>query len=200
MPVFPGDPEVTFERVHAISQGGYNVTRVTVGSHSGTHVDVPSHVMFSDHTADTIPLDTLVGWAEVVDLGELARGAEITSAHLDVFSDRIDEGARILLRTGWSKQYGSAGFFDGFPGLSEGAAVWLGSRKTRLLGLEQPSVHPSDHLEVHKLLLAAGVVVVESMDLREITAERVYLAVLPLKLAGLDGAPARAIALENGEA
>lgn len=215
MPVFPGDPGVSFERVSAIHEGGYNVTRVSMSTHTATHVDVPHHVLPGDKGVDSIPLDSLVGWAEVLDLGELTAtvapgsepgashsttGTEITSADLDKFASRITEGARLLLRTGWGKHWGSDDFYTGFPGLSEGAAAWLLARKVKLVGLEQPSVHTTLHREVHKALLASGMVVLETVaNMHEITTQRVYLAALPVKLAGLDGAPTRVVAIEGLE-
>jgi len=200
MGVFPGDPEVSFEQHHAIKDIGYNVTRVCTGTHSGTHIDVPHHCMYSDHTVDKIPLDAVVGWAEVLDLSDKGPNSEITAADLDVYADRVGEGARVLLRTNWSKQWGKESFFSEFPGITEAGAMWLTARKVKLIGLEQPSVHPQKHLEVHKALLSAGMFIVESMtNLDQITADRVYLAALPLKLEGLDGALVRAVALEGVE-
>ena len=200
MPVFPGDPMVEFQRTAFIHQGGYNVTRVSMGTHTGTHVDVPHHVLPDDRGVDCISLDALVGWAEVLDLGEMAPGSEITSADLNKFTDRVTNGSRVLLRTGWSKRWGSPEFFTKFPGISEGAAAWLTARKVALLGIEQPSVHTTMHREIHKALLAEKIVLIETMaNLHEITSDRVYLAALPMKLAGLDGSPMRVVAIEGME-
>lgn len=198
MPVFSGDPEVSFEQVHSIREIGYNVTRLCIGTHSGTHVDVPKHCILGEKGVDTLSLDALVGWAEVLDLTDKGPGDDIAAADLDRFADRVGEGARVLLKTGWSSRFGEEGFFSDFPGVTEGAALWLNSRKVSLLGLEQPSVHPKRHLEVHKALLSSGVALIETMaNLSEITQDRVYLVALPLKLAGLDGSPVRAIAIEG---
>ncbi len=228
MPVFPGDPGVAFTRVRAIHEGGYNLSSISMSTHAGTHIDAPKHVLHDDRGVDSIPLDSLVGWAEVLDIGELtptvppasaqARPGsadappghaasdgptviEITSADLDKFASRVSEGARLLLRTGWGKRWGTDEFYHDFPGVSEGAAAWLLARKVKLVGIEQPSVHPTLHREVHKALLASGMVVLETVaNMHEITADRVYLAALPMKLAGLDGAPARVVAIEGIEA
>jgi arylformamidase len=211
MPVFPGDPGVEFKRVHAIHEGGYNVTRISMGAHTGTHIDSPHHVMHDDRGVDSFAPDALVGWAEVLDLTSLAgpghhipdqqRALEITSADLDVFAGRVTDGARLLIKTGWGKRWGSPDFYKGFPGISEGAAAWLTARKVKLLGIEQPSVHATLHREVHKALLASGMVVLETVaNLHEVASDRVYLAALPMKLAGLDGAPTRVVAIEGIEA
>jgi len=200
MPVFPGDPGVEFARVAAIHEGGYSVTRVCIGTHTGTHIDARSHVLLDNRGVDSIPLDSLIGWAEVLDLGGLAPGSEVVSADLDRFASRVTDGARLLLKTGWSGRWGTPEFFTDFPGISEGGAAWLVARKVKLLGIEQPSVHTTLHRQVHKALLASGMVVVETVaNLHEIASDRVFLAALPIKLAGLDGAPTRVIAIEGIE-
>ncbi len=200
MPVFPGDPPVCFEPMHTIKDGGYNVTRICAGTHSGTHVDVPHHCMYHDRSVDRLPLDVLVGWAEVLDLTNKGPKSEITAADLDAFADRIYTGARILLKTNWSKRLNEPDFFTDYPGLTEGAVMWLNARKVRLVGLEQPSTHPSHHLEVHKALLTQGVVLLESLaNLDQLTLDRVYLVALPLNLLGADGSPMRVIAMEGVE-
>lgn len=198
MPVWPGDPGVEFTRTASIPQGGYNVTRISMGAHTGTHVDSPRHVMHDDRGVDSYALDALVGWAEVLDLGELAPGSEITSADLDRFVARVPDGARLLLKTGWGRRFGEPGFYTELPGISEGAAAWLTARKVKLLGIEQPSVHTELGRQVHKALLYSGMALIETLaNLHEITADRVYIAALPMKLAGLDGAPTRVVAIEG---
>jgi len=198
MPTFPGDPAVELRAISLIADGGYEVSEIRMGAHTGTHIDAPRHCIPGARAVDKIPLDSLIGWAEVLELGEKPAGYEITAADLDRFADRVTQGSRLLLRTGWGKRFGDLQFFADFPGLTEGAAFWLTSRKVALVGLEQPSTHPKRHLEVHKALLAAGVALVESMaNLDQLTLDRVYLIVLPLNLVGLEGAPVRAVAIEG---
>ena len=198
MQVFPGDPEVTFTPALTIAKDDYNVTQVCMGTHTGTHVDVSRHVIPDSHGVDSIPLDKLIGWAEVLDLGELKPGSNIVSADLNLFADRVTEGARVLLKTGWNAQWGQPDFYTDFPGLSEGAVAWLTARKVKLLGIEQPSVHTKNHLAIHKAILSAGIVLIESIaNMDQLTQNRVYLVALPMKLAGLDGSPIRAAAIEG---
>lgn len=201
MPVFPGDPPVEFVRASTIKESGYHVTTVRFGTHAGTHVDTPSHVLFDDTAVDSLALDDLVGWAEVLDLGELAPGSEITAAHLDVFSDRVRSESRVILKTGWSRYVGQENYFTAYPSLSEGAAMWLTARCVKLLAVEQPSVHLTEHVKIHKLLLSERLVLVEGLaNTAELTHDRVYLVALPLKLQGLDGSPMRVIAIEGADA
>lgn len=198
MPVFPGDPEVRVKQISSITESGYNVSHVEFGTHVGTHVDVPHHALFSDRAVDSIPMDALVGWAEVLDLSEKQIGREITAADLNEFSDRIPEGSRVLIRTGWSNKFGEPEFFTDYYGISEGAAAWLTGRKVKLIGVEQPSIDIGGSSAVHKLLLMAGMVIIESLaNLDSLTQSKVYLVALPINLKGLDGAPVRAIAIEG---
>ncbi|MCE5314910.1 MAG: cyclase family protein [Armatimonadota bacterium] len=198
MPVYHGDPEVRCNMVGAIKDSGYNITELVMGTHTGTHMDAPRHCIHTDQGVDSLPLEAMIGWAEVLDVGEKLPCSEITSADLDVFADRVVEGSRVLIRTGWGKRFGSPEFFTDFPDLSEGAALWLTKRKIALLALEQPSVHRKNHVDVHKLLLSTGVVLIESAaNMDQITQDRVYMVALPLRLAGLDGSPIRLIAIEG---
>ncbi len=198
MPVFPGDPEVSFTQVHAIKEGGYNVTRMSMSSHTGTHVDSPHHCIHSDRTVDRMPLEYFVGWAEVIDLTANKPGGDITAADLDPYAGRVGDGARVLIRTDWSKRIREPDYFTKHPGLTEGAAMWLTARKIKLLGIEQPNVHLTQHQEIHKALLSTGMVLIESLaNLDQLTCDRVYLVALPLAVVNLDGSPTRVIAIEG---
>jgi len=198
MPAFPGDPAVELRAISLIADGGYEVSELRMGTHAGTHIDAPRHCIPGARGIDGIPLDSLIGPAEVLDLGDREAGSQIAAADLDRHAARVAEGSRLLLRTGWGKRFGQPEFFVAFPGLTEGAALWLTSRKVALVALEQPSTHPERHLEVHRALLSAGVALVESMaNLDKLTLDRVYLIVLPLNLVGLEGSPVRAVAIEE---
>lgn len=198
MPGFPGDPPVRFTVASTIVQTGYHVTEVCIGTHAGTHLDTPRHVLPDNCGVEKLSLDALIGWAEVLDMGVLPPESEITAADLDGFADRVSDGARVLLKTGWGKMWGQEGYFSSAPGLSEGAAAWLNARKVTLLGVEPSSVSGKSCKEVHKLLLSAGVVIVEGVaNLDQITADRVFIAALPLNLVGLDGSPVRMVAIEG---
>ncbi len=194
--VYPGDP--TFKsRLHdSLDSSGYRVTELTLGTHLGTHVDAPSHYLAEGATVEQLSLETLVGPAVVVDLPSQA-GLRIEPADLQPYSGAIAERKRVLLRTGWAKHYGSSTFFDNHPGLTPAAARWLVERNVKLLGTDVPSPSFADCKIVHEILLSASpaVVIVESLANLDQLPSEITLAVLPLKLAGLDGSPARAIAM-----
>jgi kynurenine formamidase len=192
MPVYPGDPSVEFLPHSAVDAGGFAVTALRLGSHTGTHVDAPAHVRVGAGGVEALPLEALVGPAHVADLSHRGRGATIESEDLE---GRLPVGGRALLRTDWDQQWGRPGYYDAFPALSPAAADPLVEAGVRLLGLETPSLNPAGELEVHRRLLDSGIIVVEGLAGLRRLPEEVFLVVLPLPLAGADGAPCRAIAL-----
>ncbi len=198
MLVYPGDPDVSFGTVHTIKETSYHVSRICMGSHSGTHIDAPGHCLLNNKYVDGLPLDSLIGWAEVLDIGEKEPNSDITAADLDIYADRVHEGARLILKTGWSRMWGQQRFYTDFPNLTQGAVTWLINRKVKLIAIEQPSVNRRNHVEVHKALLSANIMLVESIaNLDKLSKDRVFIAALPLKLAGLDGSPVRIVAIED---
>lgn len=183
MPVYPGDPAVCF-RTHAeYAEHGYRVTEVTLGTHTGTHLDAPAHFLPEGVGVEALPLTALVGPARVANLHD----PQLTVA----------PGERLLLRSGWSAHWSEPEYFERFPGLPEDLAERLAAAPAALVGLETPSLHPDADIDarLHQRLLGAGVVIVEGLvGLMELP-ERIFLAALPLPLQGLDGSPCRVIAL-----
>jgi arylformamidase len=182
MVTYPGDPEVRLERVKAIADGeSANISKLDLGVHSGTHVDAPLHFIDGADAADELPLNVLNGPCEVVEaaaLDESAVGA-------------IPEGAeRVLFKTPNSELWVQDTFPERFEQLDGAAARALVERGVRLVGVDYLSVGDED---AHRVLLGAGVVPVEGLDLRGVEPGSYELYCLPLRLVGSDGAPARAI-------
>jgi arylformamidase len=182
MVTYPGDPEVRLERVKAIADGeSANLSTLDLGVHSGTHVDAPLHFIDGAGGADELPLDVLNGPCEVVEaaaLDESAVGA-------------VPEGAeRVVFKTSNSELWAQDTFPEAFERLDGAAARALVERGVRLVGVDYLSVGDED---VHRVLLGAGVVPVEGLDLRGVEPGSYELHCLPLRLVGSDGAPARAI-------
>lgn len=193
LPVWPGDPQVRIERVAKIEEGANaNVSGIAMSAHTGTHVDAPYHFLSEGSTVEHLPLDLLTGPAYVLDLPGVG---VITSSELRAAN--IPSGTtRLLIKTnnsGYWKKYGST-FQTGFAGINSDGAGFLVDLGVKLIGMDYLSVAPyKQSRPTHEVLLKAGVVIVEGLDLTDIPQGHYTLYCLPLKLAGCDGAPARAI-------
>lgn len=194
MPVYPGDPPVTVNAVSAVdpAAGEYAVHAVSLGTHTGTHMDAPAHLFPGGAGVDSLPLSACLGPAQVLDCTGLAR---IDLPDLHARLPEPEPGSRLLLRTDWDHAFGTEEYYHDFPSLTVAAARWLASCRIALLGLETPSLNPEEDHPCHAALLAAGVVLVEGLTgLRHIGAASCWFAALPLPLVGCDGAPVRAVA------
>lgn len=178
-----------------------NVGAINMSVHNGSHADAPFHFDEDGDSIERRPLDTYIGAAVVVDLTKLFPGTgdefdrtrQIGIADLEAVSASLAHAPRLLLKTGVWKE--SKVFPDWIPVIAPGVADWLRERKVKLLGLDLPSV---DTIEAKKLtnhyaLAAACVAIVESLDLSEVEAGIYHLSALPLKIAGGDAGPVRAI-------
>jgi arylformamidase len=192
MVVYAGDPPARIERVQEIARGDMaNITRLDIGAHTGTHVDAPVHFVPDGAGADRLPLDVLIGPAVVADL--TGRPGDVDAEALAGL-DLPDGTERLLLKTPNSQLWARDEFTRDYVGVADDAARDLVERGVRLVGIDYLSIAPADDPEPsHRTLLGAGVVVVEGLDLRAVAAGRYDLVCLPLRIAGSDGAPARAL-------
>lgn len=193
LPVWPGDPPVELQRVESISAGSKaNVSSLACGAHIGTHIDAPIHFIDGADSVDQIDLQTLIGRVHVIDL----QGEEtITASKLEA-AGITKRARRLLFKTDNSRLWhqGHPSFFEDYVALEADAAEWLVERGIRLVGIDYLSIAPfQDVVPTHRILLNAGVVVVEGLDLWSIPPGRYTLYCLPLNLKGSDGAPARVI-------
>jgi arylformamidase len=197
MAVFTGDPRFHIERTSSMADGAVcNVSRMDLGVHTGTHIDAPVHFLDGSEGAETIPLDALIGPAWVVDAG--AAGPTITAEDVEGFDLPPDE-VRLLLRTRSAHLWDAPAFDPTFVAPDATGAEALVRRGVRLVGMDYLSVAPfGDPTPTHRVLLSAGVVVVEGLDLRAVTPGPYELVCLPLRIVGSDGAPARALLRRRG--
>ena len=181
MVTYPGDPEVHLERVSSIAEGEIaNISRLDFGVHTGTHVDAPVHFVDGAAGAEALPLDVLVGPCVVVD--GLEPAAVPTGAE------------RVLFKTPNSRLWEREEFAEDFVKLDGEAARALVAGGVRLVGIDYLSIGDE---EAHHVLLEAGVVAVEGLDLRRVEPGEYRLVCAPLKLVGSDGAPARVLLLRD---
>ena len=194
-PEWPGDTPFSCGWSARIADGSsVNLTTITSSPHVGTHADAPLHVIDGGAGAESLPLDAFIGPALVVDVGSVPRdlGTE--------WAERVPDGtARLLLRTGASIASGT--FPADWPALSAAAAVLLVRRGVRLLGVDAPSVdrRESKTLAVHHALFSGGAQVLENLDLRDVAEGEYELAAAPVRWAGVDAAPVRAVLRSVGK-
>lgn len=195
MPVWPGDPPVQIERVESISEGdSANLTRLSLGAHTGTHVDAPYHFVEKGLKVDQLPLSTLIGTAHVFEVHPKERTITAT----DLGSLGLPSTAqRLLLKTDNSYLWegGLWEFEKDFIHLSGDAARWIVRRGIKLIGVDYLSVDSFDSEDkvVHHTLLEAGVVIIEGLNLSHVAQGVCQLYCLPLKVIDSDGAPARVV-------
>jgi len=192
MITWPGDEEVSLERIFSLHLGDpYNLSRLRVGLHAGTHVDAPLHFLPGGADVASMPLEAGIGPARVVELSE---SRVIGRADLEPLTPR--EGERLLIKTLNSRRVWWEEPFDPhYAHLDQGAAAYLAERGIKLVGLDYLSVGPfgEEAGEVHRKLLEAGVWILEGLDLTAVEPGDYELVCLPLRVANGDGSPARAI-------
>jgi len=191
MPVWPGDPPFQEEILSSLETGNaFRVSRLLVGSHAGTHVDAPAHALLGGDGVDVLPIDALWGGASLRRL----RGTSVITASVLGTLDLPADCGRLLLSTRDDPAPG-VGFDISYSAFDVSGAHWLATRGIRLVGVDSPSVEPYGQAmgPVHRVLLSAGVVIVENLALSGIPEGEYEFVCLPMKVRGGDGAPARAL-------
>lgn len=198
LPTWPGDPGLELEQIESMDRGAHaNVTRIASAVHLGTHVDAPHHFLNDGRTIESLPLDVLTGPCYVTQLPD---GIDAITAEVLERSEITSEMKRVLFGTSnshlWAR--GETEFQTDFVAITEDGAQWLVDRGVQLVGVDYLSVAPyGDSVPTHKVLLEAGVVIVEGLNLSQVVRGFYDLYCLPLKIAGSDGAPARAILIQS---
>lgn len=188
---WPGNPRVSIKRVNSLSRGAHsNVSLLSMGTHTGTHIDAPVHFLAGRAGIDRMPFSATNGPARVL---ELRSRSAISAQELRRYAPR--RGERLLLKTSNSARcWKTARFIKDFVYLSTEAGRYLAERGVRTVGVDYLSVggFRKNGGELHHVLLEAGIWIVEGLDLSGVSAGRYDLACLPVKIVDGDGAPARA--------
>ena len=190
--VYPGNPGIRVEPAQRIARGeSSNVSVLSMGTHTGTHVDAPWHILDDGGPVDEIPLERLLGPCLVIAIPDDVRAIDAALLRsLDLGGHR-----RVLFRTRNSALLAKGEFVRDYTYLTPDAAEYLVLRGVELVGVDYYSVEQfhSGHHGAHKALLRHGVVIVEGLNLLEPPPGEYQLHCLPLRLKGMDGAPARAV-------
>jgi arylformamidase len=187
---WPGDPPVFIERLQDMERGDEaTLSRLSMGLHTGTHVDAPLHFVPKGKTIAEMPLDVMTGPARVVGIA-----SDVVSAE-SIRANAIEPGERVLFKTRNSSLWLQSEFEESFVHLSTEAALELSQCGVRLVGIDYLSVagFRNNEVEVHRALLEAGIWLVEGLDLSRVEPGDIDLLCLPLKIESAEGAPARVL-------
>jgi len=194
------------EPKYTVARDGWNASTWQIYSHAGTHMDAQIHFAAGEETIEQHTLERCMGNAWVVPLSPCLPQALLTVAHLGAIAAKFAPGDSLLLHTGWSAHVNDTSLYrDRMPRISEELAYWCVERRVKLLGVEPPSIADVNNLDevtrIHRILLEGGVTIVEGLtNLDRLRESYVYFYALPLRLAGGDGSPVRAFAIEDGSA
>ena len=198
----PWHPRVMFQTLGRFSVEGRRTTQVTIGTHTGTHVDAPSHFIEGGATITDLALQTFLGPASLIDLSGLEAGTRVTADHLAAATAATPPlRPRVFITYDWAKRFGTSSFYRNNPFLTEGAAQWLVDSGVILLGYDtampdSPDDDASSDCDspMHKFFLSRGIPLVEYVANLKGLPPTFEVSVLPLALVGLDGSPVRCVA------
>ncbi len=191
MPAYPGNPDFELQPVKRIAEGSSsNVSRLVMGTHTGTHVDAPRHFIEDGAGVDALSLDLLIGRARVVDIPKRGGiGVE------ELAATGLREDIRLLIKTPNSALWNGEGFHQDYTYVTEEGAKYLVDQGVKVVGVDYLSVEQFKKAgaPAHRALLSQGVVIIEGLNLSEAEPGMYEMYCLPLRVAGGDGAPARVI-------
>ena len=194
MPIWPNDPGISMDLTNSIARGdNANVTRLNMGVHTGTHIDAPFHFEPNEATIDQLSLDLFIGPCRVFEMPEISQS--IGPSDLEKLD--FDNHIRVLFKTrnsNWWKK-GERVFKKDFVHMHLEGAKFLIDQGIKLVGIDYLSIENYGSLDhaTHHLLLRNNVVILEGLDLSEVSPGDYELIALPLKLKGADGSPARVV-------
>lgn len=183
-PAYPGDPKINIRQSSSHTSEGYLDHSVLLGTHTGTHVDAPAHMIEDAPTLGQVPIDNFIGE------GKIVQG--FSKDAVDAVG--VAKGDIVLFYTGTSSRYYDSSYFTDYPVLSEEIADYLIEIKIKLVGIDTCSADNVASFPIHKKFLSAGIPIVENLtNLSALQGKPFRFFALPLKL-NLDGAPVRAFA------
>ncbi len=197
MTIYVGDAVPRVSKFKTLAKDGVNLSVITLGSHTGTHVDAPAHFIKGGRPLDDLPVETFVGEAAVLDLSGVRGGSAIRASHLDAHKAEVGKGDIVLINTGFSRRWSDSRARRKYTYLGGDAAEWLVRKKVKAVGIDYLSVEAFGAKEpvAHVTLLSHGIPIIESLSENIASlGRRVFFVCLPIKVGGCDGAPARAMA------
>ena len=196
MPVYPGTEPPVFFPVVSIDELGFAEKKITLYSHTGTHVDAPAHLIKGSKTLDQFTIDHFYGKALALSFADV-KGQVIGIKELEPHQDLIKQVEFLLFNTGWSQYWGTDMYFSDYHVLSLEAADWLSKFGLKGIGFDTISADKSDTQEysVHKSLLSNDTIIIENLtNLEKLSSDKFIFSCFPLNFEDADGSPVRAVA------
>lgn len=193
--VYPGAVKTSFKATGTVAKDGYSEHELTMGTHTGTHIDAPGHMLLNGKTLDQIHLSKFVGKATVI---RCEGKTEIELSYLKNFKTQISKVDFVLFNTGWDKKWKDPDYIGDYPTLKPEAAEWLTQFNLNGLGFDTISVDPvSDKKQTnHHILFNRGLLIVENLtNLNQLPGSIFTFQCIPLKIENADGSPIRAVAI-----
>ncbi|WP_319371800.1 cyclase family protein [uncultured Ilyobacter sp.] len=195
MSMFPGSENPKFESIGVLEKDGFEEKKITIYSHTGTHMDAPRHIIPNSKGLDDFLPEKFIGKGAVVD----AKGkGGITLELLSKYEREIDKSDFVLINTGWDRYWGDDRYYRGFPSMTIEAALWISCKNIKGVGIDAISVDPIDSSDLanHNIFLKKEILIIENLKFLEKLYGREFLfSALPLKIKNSDGSPIRAVAI-----
>ena len=199
MPVYPGTEPPVLKTECTIEDIGFLEKKITLFSHTGTHMDAPAHLIKDAKTLDNLPIDQFYGKALLLDFTRI-EGSIIKLDDLEPYKVDIEKVDFVLLYTGWSSYWGSEKYFKDYPALSYDAAKFLGKFSLKGIGLDTISADKIDTVkyEVHNSFLQNNTVIIENLtNLNLLSGKQFIFSCFPMSFENADGSPVRAVGIVN---
>lgn len=199
MPVFPGTEQPIFEKANTLENDGFQEAKITMYSHTGTHIDAPAHMFSNGPYLDNLQIEHFIGKATVLDFSD-KKLQLIDLDSIKPFKEKIKNVDFVIIKTGWSRYWGNKKYYEDFPSLSEESAKWLCQFNLKGIGIDAISIDDSNStaFTIHKILMLKNILIIENLtNLDSINNEYFILSIMPLKNKNADGSPVRAICIED---
>ena len=198
MPVYPGTEPPTFEPANTYEKDGFKETRLSMFTHTGTHMDPPAHLFRGRTTLDAFPPDQFIGKALVIDCTSLNEGESITMEHLLPYGEKIEEADFLLFYLGWDERWSTEEYFGDYPCVDDSVLDFILDGNYKGIGFDVIGLDPIEDINLtrhKKLFQSKDIVNIENLcNLGECGSELFWFSCFPLKLADCDGSPVRAVA------
>lgn len=199
MPVYSETESPELQPICTLGEDGYRETKITLYSHTGTHLDAPGHMIDNGIYLDHIGIEYFIGRATILDFSN-GKNSLINPNEIVPYQDRISKVDFVIIETLWSKYWGEKNYYQNYPCLSLASVRLLANYKLKGVGIDTISLDPPDtvHFYAHKILLSNNILIIENLtNLELIKSDFFTFVALPLKIKDSDGSPVRAIAMEN---